>query len=396
MTKGILFSDLHASNVWSVAKQTDGIGTDRLEDALDVMDQITKHAIKERVKFVAFLGDFFDKRVVDTVTMNAVSAAVKRMVDRLEEIGAELIIVAGNHDASDNRNVVYSTDVYEALDMKGVSNLSPKSPLIISDGGYEYAFWGIPYAKREPWVAAHRSILENDHYKSVASSDGLNILLFHGDVIGATDHGWVCDEGATTSELAAFDRAYSGHFHQQQEFPSPARGMYLGAAMPHDFGDDPNEMRGFWVIALEDGRTELEHHQADAPKFITLKVEADGDIVPNQIMKRLLKSGHDVDGNYVRIVWTTTPPVYGAIDRQAISDSIIASGARKVKHQPDLKYHHKQRIDVSGVPTFGEMVRKYVDDDGVEKGALDASELAKIGMEIVQHCAMDGRHGADG
>ena len=391
MIRAVFFSDLHAFNGWPMARPSmdDGaIGTDRLYDATSVIDQVIDHAIEVKALAVFFLGDMFEKRLVDTVTFNAVAYTLKTAAARLEQAmpGAKLYVVAGNHDSSDGRNVSFSTDAYDILGSDNIESIDAETPVMVEDGADEYIFWGIPYAARERWVEMYGNIINRPDFTRGGPDGPLNILLFHNSVIGCTDGGWICDEGITATELSVFDLALAGHFHDNQSFSEPANGFYLGASMPHDFGDDPDGLRGFWTVDFDDCQVDKMYHTAAATSLfltVNVKVESDDDGKPMRVLRRLMKAGHPIDGNYVRIVWEATAAAYAGIDSAAVTDLLMSKGARGVKHQSNIQYHHRARVDVSKMPTAAEMIESYIVDDGTDTTGLDVKALTSVGLEII-------------
>ncbi len=361
--------DIHMNNRLPMARPTQNGKTDRLEDQLRMWDQLEEYAAAHDIMTTLILGDLFDKKLLDAVTLTETVRAVAR--------GTQKHILPGNHDANSLRGGRFTVEVFKSLPPYHVMvHDQPKrfnAPAAV--GGAEWLdFWPMPYM---PIEETRTALLEMGLNRK---PDKVNVLLFHNSIMKCEHLGWVCDDGIEPEAVCdGFNWVLSGHFHTHQKFGPNDVGMYLGAPMQHGYAD-VGEKRGFWHLTFrEDGTRTAKLIPVDAPEFwVAESME--------EVPERLL----DVKrGDFLRIFirathpdWVVQKPRMETLVHQLQADGINA----EYKHRPI--YHHQQRIVTSGGAeqkvTIDEIVSTYVDGDGVMTGDLDKSRLKQLGREALQ------------
>ena len=357
-------ADTHLSNSLPHAKQTTNGLTDRFEQQLDLIKTIGKEAIKREVDAVIFLGDVFDKKLLDPVTATHV---MKVFSESFGDIA--LWFLGGNHDANNLRGDRFLVEKFESLKKDGDPAIFLNSDQRPRDW---LRFWPVNYA---PVVETRAKL---DEIRKQIEEEGnldewIDIVLLHNSVIGSTHMAWKCDDGLSPEEVCTgFNSVLTGHFHTAQEFG--ACGQFLGAPMQHHFGD-VGEDRGFWDFTItEDGEIEQEFIATDLPrfhKFPTFQSKLKG-----------VKSG-----DYVWFQIEATHADWQALKAEgaALKKKLEDEKGLHVRYSHKPIYHHEARLGNSAFGTSGmdleKLSGKYIDNAHVVTGNLDPDKLRKIGRD---------------
>lgn len=86
---------LHTSD-WHIGKKINDFNM--IDDQKYVLDQICEIIKQEKIDVVIIAGDLYDKPIVDT---NAIKLLNEVLVKIVNECGAKVILIAGNHDSAD-------------------------------------------------------------------------------------------------------------------------------------------------------------------------------------------------------------------------------------------------------------------------------------------------------
>lgn len=252
--KFLIFSDLHFSNKLPFATFTKQGVTDRLIEQRNLFNQVYKLAKEEEVDSIFFLGDLFDKSIVDPITLvNSTRALMK--TDR------PIYLLPGNHDSHFIGGGHYAIDFFSEIENELITVIGTKKKRIQKDLGKRgIRFYSIAYRKIEDT----EKIIKN--MRKTMSHNFTNILLIHNSVNGAEHLGWKCEDGLDADFVCkAFDLVLAGHFHKKQRFGS--RGHYIGAPMHHSFADCGMEV-GFYILTVfENGKTKLKFVPSKGPRF---------------------------------------------------------------------------------------------------------------------------------
>jgi len=360
--KALITADLHLSNGLPHAKPTrDGL-TDRFEDQLRVLEQIKKVGISEKVDAMFILGDVFDKRLLDAVTLRHSLEAFAAMAP------LDVWMLPGNHDAHSEVAERFVSEIFRE-GVTGLDHLHFLDCGVWRPGALPWLrFWALPYSSLD--VARQRLATFRDEIGKHPENDAREILLMHQSVVGSEHLGWTCDAGLTATEVTdGFDHVFAGHFHKQQEF-------YVGAPMQLHFGEEgyPSEVH---VVTFEKNASELFDLQSfsiKAPKFYTRTNPAkiSKEIESGDYLKIQIKATH--------AEWAKIQAAWKVREAELKEQGVHA----KVVHIPI--YHHEARLAEkdSEVGDMPGMISSYVDAAEVVTEGAGKGTLKKLGLEILE------------
>lgn len=266
MKKFVLFSDLH------LGKQNHNQFWSDL--ALKFFDEMIDFCIKEDVKDVICLGDFFDSRKnLNVLTINLAELICKKYFEKNE---INLYIIRGNHDTF-YKNLPEPNSL-SFLNLFNYVHVIEKEIFLLND------FYLVP------WGNDLSSIPDNSY------------IMGHFEINGfiTNDSGYIQkDSKLNVSDFKRFRKVLSGHFHT----PSIQNNIqYIGSAFAMDF-NDANSERGFYLLENE---TLNFIEFTLSPKFIKLSSEDDPKKFP-------------IENNFIKLIFVKD---YGNLKNQSIIQNI--------------------------------------------------------------------------
>ncbi len=379
--KALITADLHLSNGLPHAQPThDGL-TDRFEDQLRVLKQIKEVGVQEEVDAVFILGDVFDKRLLDAVTLRHSLEAFRN----LEPLS--VYVLPGNHDAHSQVGERFVSEVLrgEVTGWGHVDFLDAGAQLEFGVGTPWLTFWALPYG---PLDTTRKRLAAIQKEVGPPEEPNVDILLMHHSVLNAVHLGWKCDAGLTAREVTeGFDYVFAGHFHQAQEFPGAEdRGCYIGGPMQLHYGEEGYPAELHVATFYRDSNSDIfsmEHFATKTPKFYT-------------------KAGIDEamsckKGDYLKIQIEATHAEW--VREQAVLKArckMLEDSGIHVKPVHKVLYHHEERlgevkIEVGGMP---ELIGGYVDAAEVVTKGVGKKTLKKLGMAILEEARLAKGSGA--
>ena len=250
---------LHTAD-WHVGKTLKG--RDRLDEQRAVLAEIASIAEANEVDAVLVAGDVYD--------LSAPSAAAQQLVVqtllRMRQTGAEVIVIAGNHDHGPTFEAyrplmgvagITVTGAYKSPERGGVVRFTARS-----DGAPAQVavlpFLSQRYAVRAAEIVAN-SPSENvraydEQMRQVIASltagfggDTVNLVMSHltcvGGKLGGGERSAVSIfEYSVPAAIFPLTAHYValGHLHRRQSLPAPAPVHYSGAPLAVDFGEQDN------------------------------------------------------------------------------------------------------------------------------------------------------------
>lgn len=214
-----------------------------MEEQTDCIRQIVELVQKEQIDIVIVSGDIFDSRVASSEAIALYSAAVTQIC---QECGAEMVVIAGNHDGAAR---LASCSTLLARSGLYVTGKLPPQFLPFRKGNAE--IFAIPYfhidevRNRYPQqrIDSYEMAMEClcKEIRSMWSLECRHILAAHAYVTGSqlseSDHaallGGAQQVGAQVFE--GFDYVALGHLHRPQQPGS--RVYYSGTPFPYSFGE---------------------------------------------------------------------------------------------------------------------------------------------------------------
>jgi exonuclease SbcD len=262
---------LHTGD-WHVGKVLKGLA--RLDEQRAVLAEIVAIAQREQPDLVAVAGDVFESAAPSP---DAQALAWRTVLD-LRATGADVVVIAGNHDPADAFDAL--RPVFAGL---GITVLG--RPRRVDDGGViefttrrgEHAVVALlPFVSQRGVVkAAELFALDLSELAAVYATrltrlievltasfrtDAVNLLVAHGTVRGGKHGGGERDAQTVfdyTFPANVFPASASyvalGHLHRRQELPAPCPAWYAGSPFGVDFGEEL-DTKGVILVDASAGR----------------------------------------------------------------------------------------------------------------------------------------------
>ncbi len=250
---------LHTAD-WHVGKTLKG--RDRLDEQRAVLAEIAAVAEASQVDAVLVAGDVYD--------LSAPSAAAQQLVVqtllRMRQTGAEVIVIAGNHDHGPTFEAyrplmgvagITVTGAYKSPERGGVVRFTARS-----DGAPAQVavlpFLSQRYAVRAAEIVANSPSQNvrayDEQMRQVITSltsgfhsETVNLAMSHltcvgGKLGGGERSAQSIFEYSVPAAIFPVDAHYValGHLHRRQSLPAPAPVHYSGAPLAVDFGEQDN------------------------------------------------------------------------------------------------------------------------------------------------------------
>ena len=246
---------LHTSD-WHVGKVLKGLS--RLEEQRQVLAEVVQAAAEEAVDLVVVAGDLFESYAPSPEAQQLVWQTV---LD-LHDTGAEVVVIAGNHD---NGHLLEALSPLAAA--AGIHVLGRVKPpaeggildLSVKEERVRLAL--VPFVSQRYVVhaaelmaqdAAQNAATYAERYRAVVAAlcvgfgaDAVNLVVSHGYVRGAKEGGG--ERPAQTIEDYWVDPTVFppsaqfvalGHLHRCQQLPGAAPIWYCGSPIQVDFGEE--------------------------------------------------------------------------------------------------------------------------------------------------------------
>lgn len=362
---------LHTSD-WHVGKELRGAS--RLDEHRRVLDEIVGVTVRERADIVLVVGDVFESAVPSPDAQRLVWETFLA----LRATGAELVVVAGNHDHAPSFDAL--RPVFAALGITVAGHVArPESGGVIEHlvGGERVRIALMPWLARQHVLRAELLMdLEGSEAVQVYAArvarlvehlcadfrpDAVNVVAAHAYVRGGQRGGGeriasLVDEYfvAPHSFPATATYVALGHLHRRQQIEAGVPIWYCGSPIQVDFGDD-TDPRGVTVIDAHPGLPpKVEFVALDTPaRLATIEGPLDA----------LAALAAATRADHLRVVVTDAPRPGLADDvRSSVPNAVevtVRPPERDIHALPDAREHHRQ----SPRDLFGE----FLDAQGHER-----------------------------
>jgi exonuclease SbcD len=250
---------LHTAD-WHVGKTLKG--RDRLDEQRAVLAEIAAVAEANQVDAVLVAGDVYD--------LSAPSAAAQQLVVqtllRMRQAGAEVIVIAGNHDHGPTFEAyrplmgvagITVTGAYKSPERGGVVRFTARSD------GAPAQVAVLPFLSQRYAVRAAEIVANSPSQNVRAYDEQMRQVIasltggFHADTVNLAMSHLTCVGGklggGERSAVSIFEYSVPaaifpvtahyvalGHLHRRQSLPAPAPVHYSGAPLAVDFGEQDN------------------------------------------------------------------------------------------------------------------------------------------------------------
>ncbi len=265
---------LHTSD-WHVGRMFHG--RDLLADQESVLGGLADLVVDQRVDVVVVAGDLYDRAVPAGESV----AACTRILSRIRQAGAELVVIPGNHDSAARLGAFGEFAAAGGLHLRTrIADIG--TPVLISDAHGPVAFYGIPYLEPElarhalgvPAARGHQGVLTeamNRVRADLAGRPGTrSVVLSHAFVTGGERSesersiaiGGV--ELVSGSVFDGVDYVALGHLHGPQELAGRLR--YSGSPLAYSFSE-ARHRKSVWLVELDvAGLTEVRRVELPVPR----------------------------------------------------------------------------------------------------------------------------------
>jgi len=270
---------VHTSD-WHVGRRWKGI--QRLDELEAVLDHLAAFIEEHSIDLVLHTGDVFESRNPPAEA----EQLVNRFLVRVGRSGAQMIVIAGNHD--DPLRLDARSLLTEFVNVQILGRPRPASRggtrTIETRCGEKAVVAALPFASAGAWVSALDLAGEETSARSQYArmfelavqdlcgafrKDAVNLLMAHthieGALFGESERRVHIGEDWAASARALPSRASYialGHIHKPQRIDGPAPAYYAGSLLQLDFGE-AGEEKTFTVVTASPGRrakpADIEH-----------------------------------------------------------------------------------------------------------------------------------------
>lgn len=352
-------ADVHAHNYRDFDRRTDKSGSQRLDNILEVFNEMLSYALANDVKLMFVSGDLFHIRNgVNTVVFNEVHDHLLNITKQ----GIEIVMIPGNHDDS----AAIDNSPHSLHPLKSIPGVTIIDEImgekIYNIDGKTIHIHGLRYTK-DVGLVKHLVKQTTDKYKD---SDDTHILLAHlGIQGGLAGSGHSMPDGYILKDIGVsfFDFIALGHFHRPQKLGGYQHAFYCGSPVQHDFGEEHND-NGFVVMDLESNTSSI-YPLYKLPKFVTIELENDEDCVTK--IEEIEKDSN----NYYKF---------------KLKDDVMPTFKRMISTLPNLQYKLEltrtykveERVPIRIGMKFEEIVTKYAEEYNPEATEMGLEILSKV------------------
>lgn len=344
MRRFLAFADLHLHNWREFSTRLENGRNSRLQDGIDVLDQICTYAIHTDIELVVFLGDLIHMRVRNEVEVyNAAYSALKKFGDA----GIELLAVVGNHDQALKSNLKIHA-------LKPFSEIITvvDEPTVIRRGDVQFMIYPYGY---------ELGTLTQDKDESIEHRFLLGHMGIQGAVVGSGLYSPKEEIVLDQVHQEGADLALLGHYHKHQWLSDKC--IYAGSPLQLNW-NDTGDIKGFLDIWWDHEGVAVDHVPTRSPKFV--ETDLDGILGEDQ-QEKLSK-------NFLRL---RLQPGQKLVD---VRDQLDTIGVRSFYVIEESLAEEKKRVDIDLDLSFSDMVPKYV---AYQETILDKARLEDIGLELV-------------
>tara|TARA_R100000664_G_scaffold34222_2_gene55252 strand:- start:3780 stop:4850 length:1071 start_codon:yes stop_codon:yes gene_type:complete len=345
-----LYSDLHA-HPYSNGKLLEHGTNSRVQDAVNVIEQVYSYSLENDVDYVFFGGDLFDKRKsIDVDTYNQIHETIQHWSSRVPTI-----MIPGNHDQANKSGSIHALQRFQSKDC-----------LVASEPGwYDLGegvhLFAVPYYDDGEVIADH--VTEGLKSKPEGKR---HLLMVHygisGAKVGPSDYVLPCELNLSMLHLDEWSKIFSGHYHIGQQLGSKFH--YIGSAMQHRW-DDVGFEKSF--VVYSSGRNSIKRIPTQAPEFLEMRAG----------------EKPKVKNCFVRVV---SESEIEEEEQDEIVSRLLEEGALSVefRYEPESVNKGKaERIEFSESGGEYQILDDYLSSDLVDVSALDVDKLLNIGKEIL-------------
>ncbi|MEO7911833.1 MAG: exonuclease SbcCD subunit D [Roseiflexaceae bacterium] len=316
----------------------------RLIDYLDRLDEAIEYGLAEDVDAVLIAGDVYKNRTPNPTHQREFA----RRILRLRRAGLPIFILVGNHDVSPAAGRAHSIEIFDTLDLEGVTIAERAGLHVIETRAGPLQIMALP------WITRHNLLTKEDlrlasfleietllmerienFLRTTAEAldpDIPTVLTIHGTIDGATvgaERQIMLGKDLVLPKsfiaLPGVDYVAMGHIHKHQSLGNHPPVVYPGSIERIDFGEE-HEDKGCVLVELEKGATSWRFHKLAARPFVTVDVDVRNSPEPQARITTAIEK-HTLTGAVVRVKVDATPEQSVLLRPDAIQEQLEAAGA---------------------------------------------------------------------
>ena len=233
------------------------------EDQRHFLRQLYDLIRTEQAEAVLLSGDVYDSSVVGAEAIGLYNEAVTTLC---MELGAKLVVIAGNHDSA--ARLASCRELLKSAGLYVTGRLERDLEPVLLDGGrvavYSMPFFGrdevtalFPERKEEIRSQETATMVVCDHIREKMDKNRFNIVLSHSLTVNAelsdSDRSARIGFAMAVSKdvFAGFDYVALGHIHKPQVVAPHIR--YSGSPLKYSFGSEERQEKGVVVVDTDTG-----------------------------------------------------------------------------------------------------------------------------------------------
>jgi len=269
------------------------IKPDNIDSIKDLIEQMIKLAKKEKAEFLCFLGDIFQDRQAQPLS---VLKCFEEVLEMINSSGLWVYIIPGNHDKTNYESNNSFLDAFS----HNPSNHLFREYGIISDDDSNLHLHFLPFYSNDKWI---------EQFNSIPKMEGTNVLLSHIAVNGSVNNdGTKVESPISPTMLKHFDLVLLGHYHNSQKISSNI--FHLPSIQQNNYGED--NQKGFTIL-YNDISTKFV--KSTFKEYVTLKADL------NKISKKEFNEvieGIDTKECFVRLELTWEESKVNAVSKNEL------------------------------------------------------------------------------
>ena len=270
----------------------------RLVDFRDALNHAIDTALASGIELAVFAGDAYKTRDPNQTQQREFAQCLGRLTAR----GIPIVMLAGNHDIPNTKGRANTIEIFGALagqhlrifDVPGVAVIETAKGNKVQIAAMPYLIKSLVLARdeyKDKGVQETTQLIVDRYVKGIGQlaaqcDPGLpTVLMGHFSVanakLSANQVGYLINEPEvplSTLTQPPFDYVALGHIHRWQDLNKGQQPpvVYSGSVERIDFGER-NEEKGFCLVDLQKGNTDVHHVPLPTRPFVEVDVDATSD-----------------------------------------------------------------------------------------------------------------------
>ena len=404
------FSDLHlgVESYGRINPET-GVST-RLDDFLNVLDQVVDYALESRVDLVLFCGDAYKSREPSQTQQREFA----RRINRLSTGGIPIFLLVGNHDMPNAVGKATATEIFDTLAVKNVYVSNRPEIYRIPTGNGTVQVASLPWLRRNALLSKEETKgLDFEQINQRLQQVLTNIIASHAAKLDPTlpsilaAHVWVAGAQIGSERLMtigqehvlllsnvanpAFDYIALGHIHKSQVLSENPPVVYAGSLERVDFSEEEDE-KGFYLVEIKPDqatgkrRVTVDFHSVSGRHLLTISLNIEPeDVDPTAtVLRAIVEQGDKVNAAIVRLQLSLPSEIEGQLRdndiRDALKEAYYFTVAKDIRREARHRLGLEQRAAEEITPL--EALKTYL--EATKVSPAQAKLLLEYGEKLME------------